>query len=211
MAAFVTSLVVAGGDRGAVPGRFAAPGRVGRGVRDRRLGADGERVRLPQHDPPGVGHRRGLEPLPVLGRRDRTRGVMVALLEPLANLLGQSPPPLGGWGVALGVIPAVLLADAMFKRVRRAATPAGDPEPMIDGRPDHDHGNGPGTDERRGRGSTRNRRIERIPPASRRSWAWRLGTHLVEPMSGLLILAAAVEGFAPRERLEAARSSRSWH
>ena len=43
-----------------------------------------------------------------------------------------------------------------------------------------------------------------IPPASRRSWAWRLGTHLVEPMSGLLILAAAVEGFALGERLEAA-------
>ena len=88
-------------------------------------------------------------------------------------------------------------------------TPAGI-GPMIDGRTDHDHGNGPGTDERRGRGSTRNRRIE-VPPASRRSWAWRLGTHLVEPMSGLLILAAAVEGFALGSDSRRRRSSRSWH
>jgi magnesium-transporting ATPase (P-type) len=46
--------------------------------------------------------------------------LMVALFwEPLANLLGQSPPPLGGWVVAASVIPAVLLSDALFKRARR--------------------------------------------------------------------------------------------
>ena len=43
-----------------------------------------------------------------------------------------------------------------------------------------------------------------IPTARRRSWVRRLGTHLVEPMSALLILAAAVEGLALGERLEAA-------
>jgi Ca2+-transporting ATPase len=43
-----------------------------------------------------------------------------------------------------------------------------------------------------------------IPAARRRSWARRLGVHLIEPMSALLIIAASVEGLALGERLEAA-------
>ena len=42
-----------------------------------------------------------------------------------------------------------------------------------------------------------------LPAARRRSWPRRLGTHLVEPMSFLLIVAAAVEGLALGETLEA--------
>ena len=42
-----------------------------------------------------------------------------------------------------------------------------------------------------------------LPAARRRSWLRRLAGHLVEPMSFLLILAAAVEGFALGETLEA--------
>ena len=42
------------------------------------------------------------------------------------------------------------------------------------------------------------------PAANRRSWARRLAVHLIEPMSALLIIAAAVEGLALGERLEAA-------
>jgi magnesium-transporting ATPase (P-type) len=39
--------------------------------------------------------------------------------EPLASLLGQAPPPLAGWVVAATAVPAVLLADATFKLIRR--------------------------------------------------------------------------------------------
>ena len=39
---------------------------------------------------------------------------------PLASMLGQSAPPAAGWVVALSAVPAVIAADAAFKRVRRA-------------------------------------------------------------------------------------------
>jgi magnesium-transporting ATPase (P-type) len=46
--------------------------------------------------------------------------LLVALFwGPLASLLGQSPPPLAGWALAASAVPAVLLADASFKHVRR--------------------------------------------------------------------------------------------
>jgi magnesium-transporting ATPase (P-type) len=50
-------------------------------------------------------------------------------LEPLADLLGQAPPSAAGFAVALLAVPAVLIADATDKRVRRgraarAARPA---------------------------------------------------------------------------------------
>jgi magnesium-transporting ATPase (P-type) len=48
-------------------------------------------------------------------------------LVPLATLLGQAPPTPGGLAVALAAIPAVLLADWLYKivRHRRAGSPAG--------------------------------------------------------------------------------------
>ena len=39
--------------------------------------------------------------------------------EPLASMLGQAPPPPVGWAVAASAIPAILVADAVFKRSRR--------------------------------------------------------------------------------------------
>jgi P-type Ca2+ transporter type 2C len=42
-----------------------------------------------------------------------------------------------------------------------------------------------------------------IPSAPRRSWIRRLGTHLLEPMSALLIIAAAIDGLALGERVQA--------
>lgn len=51
-------------------------------------------------------------------------GLVVAsgfiLIPPVANLLEHRLPPLAGWAVALGAIPLVLVADATWKRARRA-------------------------------------------------------------------------------------------
>jgi magnesium-transporting ATPase (P-type) len=44
------------------------------------------------------------------------------LLPPLARLLGQTPPPLPGWGIALLCAPALLAADALHKRFRQRRT-----------------------------------------------------------------------------------------
>jgi magnesium-transporting ATPase (P-type) len=45
--------------------------------------------------------------------------LLVALFwDPLASLLGQSSPPSAGWVVAVSAVPAVLLADGLFKRIR---------------------------------------------------------------------------------------------
>jgi magnesium-transporting ATPase (P-type) len=51
-------------------------------------------------------------------------GLLVLLLymPPLATVLGQSPPTLLGWLVAMLAAPAVLLADAVHKRVLAART-----------------------------------------------------------------------------------------
>ncbi|MFI9489251.1 cation-translocating P-type ATPase [Promicromonospora sp. NPDC052451] len=43
----------------------------------------------------------------------------VFLLPPLAGYLGGSPPPAAGWAVAVAAVPAVVLADAADKAVRR--------------------------------------------------------------------------------------------
>ena len=52
-------------------------------------------------------------------------------LGPLATLLGQAPPTPGGLAVALAAVPAVLLADWLYKivRHRRAGFPAGGTAP----------------------------------------------------------------------------------
>ena len=48
-------------------------------------------------------------------------GILLALLyiPPIANLLGQTGPTPAGFGVAVMAIPAVLLADALHKHLRR--------------------------------------------------------------------------------------------
>lgn len=48
-------------------------------------------------------------------------GLLAALLfvAPLASLLGQSPPPLAGWIVAIASPPIMLGVDAVHKRIRR--------------------------------------------------------------------------------------------
>ncbi|HEX5366218.1 MAG TPA: cation-transporting P-type ATPase [Acidimicrobiales bacterium] len=49
---------------------------------------------------------------------------------PVAGVLDQAPPPAVGWAVALVAVPAVLVADALRKAVRRPATAApGGPSP----------------------------------------------------------------------------------
>jgi calcium-translocating P-type ATPase len=63
--------------------------------------------------------------------------LLVALFwEPLASLLGQAPPPLAGWAVAASAVPAVLLADASFKLIRRRRREAAVMEPRTDDRSD---------------------------------------------------------------------------
>jgi hypothetical protein len=42
------------------------------------------------------------------------------LIPAVASLLDQAPPPLAGFAVALLAAPAVLVADAIHKRIRRA-------------------------------------------------------------------------------------------
>jgi hypothetical protein len=45
-------------------------------------------------------------------------------IAPLASILQHAPPPALGWVVALLTIPAVLLADAYYKRLRRRSRPS---------------------------------------------------------------------------------------
>ncbi|MGA0121784.1 MAG: cation transporting ATPase C-terminal domain-containing protein [Gaiellales bacterium] len=41
------------------------------------------------------------------------------LVAPVADLLGQAPPPMAGWAVAACAAPAVFGADALHKALRR--------------------------------------------------------------------------------------------
>jgi magnesium-transporting ATPase (P-type) len=61
-------------------------------------------------------------------------GMLAAFLylAPLADLLGQAPPTLAGFGVALLAVPAVLAADALQKRLR--AGPTQNPPASLPGR-----------------------------------------------------------------------------
>jgi calcium-translocating P-type ATPase len=46
---------------------------------------------------------------------------LALFFEPIASVLGQSPPPAPGWVLAVATVPVVLLADAAFKRRHRRA------------------------------------------------------------------------------------------
>ena len=131
---------------------------------------------------------------------------------PLASMLGQAPPPRVGWLVAACAIPAIIVADAVFKRSFRrrldAAHPVGDRVTGPDSAANSvgDRRRDPSRDgltaEEAG---ARFDRIgpNEIPRGPRASWRRRFARQLLEPMALLLLVAAAVEGFGLGERLEA--------
>jgi magnesium-transporting ATPase (P-type) len=72
-----------------------------------------------EHRPPWRLHRRGNRLLVVAVVVEVAALAAFLGIPPLAGLLGHAVPPAGGWAVALTAAPAVLVADALDKAVRR--------------------------------------------------------------------------------------------
>ena len=129
LTAFVVSLAsrrLAAGS--GISQRPSVIGGVRRGVHRDRPGPGRQCVRLPKRRPPGMGDIPAHQPAADRGRRRRARSAVGVAICATRRASARTRRTIdAGFAVAATTIPAVLLADALYKRFRRPVTAEGLP------------------------------------------------------------------------------------